>query len=119
MNFSLSFLESDVKSKEKENQEKTSSGDLVPSEVNNVANDPEVKGDSDVKGEVEKNKGSEPEPKAGVLSDSFSATSDATQENYFAAALTKSDGYDSILMLVKINFIKIQRICLNKNLCIA
>lgn len=88
----LSFLESDVKSKEKENQEKTSSGDLVPNEVENVANDPEVKGDSDVKGEVEKNKGSDPDPKAGVLSDSFSATSEATQENYFAAALTKSDG---------------------------
>lgn len=64
----------------------------MPNEVENVANDPEVKGDSDVKSEVEKNKGSDPEPKAGVLSDSFSATSEATQENYFAAALTKSDG---------------------------
>lgn len=91
----LKQKESDVKSKEKENQEKTSSGDLVPNEVENVANDPEVKGDSDVKGEVEKNKGSDPEPKAGVLSDSFSATSEATQENYFAAALTKPDGKES------------------------
>lgn len=91
----------------------------MPSEVNEVVNDPEVKGDSDVKGEMEKNKGSDPEPKAGVLSDSFSATSEATQENYFAAALTKSDGYDSILMLVQINLIKIHRICLGKNFCIA
>lgn len=91
----------------------------MPSEVNEVVNDPEVKGDSDVKGEMEKNKGSDPEPKAGVLSDSFSATSEATQENYFAAALTKSDGYDSILMLVQISLIKIHRICLGKNFCIA
>lgn len=80
-----------MKDKEKENQEKTGSDDLVSSEDNPVVNDPEVKGESEVKSEVEKNKDSDLEAKPGVLSDSFSATNDATQENYFAVALAKSE----------------------------
>ncbi|XP_078317866.1 ran-binding protein 3-like isoform X2 [Crassostrea virginica] len=91
----LKQKEADVKDKEKENQEKTGSDDLVSSEDNPVANDPEVKGESEVKSEVEKNKDSDQEAKPGVLSDSFSATSDATQENYFAVALSKSDGKEA------------------------
>lgn len=45
-------------------------------EVENVVNDLEVKGDLDVKGEVEKNKGSDSEFKVGVLSDFFSVISE-------------------------------------------
>ncbi|XP_048762520.1 ran-binding protein 3-like isoform X2 [Ostrea edulis] len=91
----LKQKEGDVKNKEKENQEKSGSSDLDPSE------DGKVTGDSGVKSEVEVKKDSDKETEASGLSDSNQPTKAkarkliVTQENYFAAALAKSDGQES------------------------
>ncbi|XP_062618638.1 ran-binding protein 3-like isoform X1 [Saccostrea cucullata] len=81
----LKQKECDVKDKEKENQEKSGSED-VPSEVSKVSSDSGVKRDAEKKKDNDK--------ETAPLSDS-SATNDSAQENYFAAALAKSDGKES------------------------